>query len=265
MNIKLLDENTYERLNDKGEQIGQVSITQEMRDEAKKRRMGIDRYISSVLEKVRIERPILSQPVEGEEVTVVPAHEHEYDERYSAFDHGHDYHDHDYAAPDHGHDEFLLFKNAIEAESQHRYEADSNTHALLADHKHPELAQTFHTHDDVYASLNVLRGMVTAVEASIPKEIQPHIHNDLVEAINLIRSELHGLRQEVTSLGSRIDAEALTTRALIDQRTEDLQPKGAYLTREEMNPDTLHKRTYRVKVKSKQNVSGDDFMTLEEV
>lgn len=260
MKVNLINDDTYEVLNDKGEQIEQGAITQEMKDRAKTKRWSVRRLIADD-KKIRVERP-LSVTVDGETVIVVPTHEHEFDDRYAVFDHAHALQEHDH---NHTHDEFLTFKNAIEAESRNRFGADDGLKKSLDEHKHPENAQTFHTHDDVYASLNVLRGMVTAVDARIPTEIQPHQHNDNLEQLNLLRSEMHGVRQELNSLSNRIDAEAIATRALIAQNAEDLQPKGDYLTREEINPLTQSKRTYRVKVRSEQSVDGERHMTLEEV
>lgn len=260
MNINLINDDTYEVLDDDGVQIEQGSVTQDMRDRARAKKWSVRRLIAED-KKVRIDRPVLVA-VGSEEVAIVPDHDHEFDDRYAPAEHEHDLPSHEHP---HSHDEFMVLKQAIEEESRNRYSADDGLKHAFDEHKHPEYAQTFHAHDDVYASLNVLRGMVTAVEARIPTEMQPHQHNDVIEALNLLRSEVHGIRQELNSLGNRIDAEALTTRSLIAQASEDLQPKGDYLTRDEINPLTQSKRVYRVKVRSRQNVDGDEHMTLEDV
>ena len=263
MKIDLLDVNTYALFDDKGVEIEKGAILPEWREKQRSQKKGL-RAVIAEAKKVKVSQPLAVQ-VEGETVVVVPVHEHEYDERYSSSEHEHDYAATGHNHGTHSHDEFSLFKAAIEAESRDRYKGDQQAEAKYRNHLHPELAQAFHTHEDIYATFNVINQRITAAEGRIPTEILPHQHNDLLEAINLLRSEVQGLRREVGSLGNKVEAEDTAIRALIETRIADCQPKGEYVTREEMNPLTQHKRAYRVKVKSQQNVDGSTFMNLEEV
>lgn len=261
MNIRLLDENTYELLNDAGEQVQQGPVLDEWKQEArslKKARVDVvaaklGASVATTVERTADVRPRAgSHPHEHPEyLSALPEHDH--DDRYAPAVHEHP----------HEHPEINLLRMGIEEESRTRYKADQEQEARYKNHLHPELAQAFHTHEDIYASLNILRGMVSAVEGLIPKETQPHVHNDLVESINLLRSEMHGLRAEVNSLSSRLDAEDDALRALIESRISEVQPKGDYATRDELPVAIGLPNMIRLKEKSSQEVSGGKVTTFE--
>lgn len=270
MKIDLLDDNTY-ALYDGDTQVKQAPITQEMRDEARiKKWTGSESQVRRLkavigrIEAVIVESPISTAvEVDGQTVIVVPAHEHPIDDRYAEAEHDHAYSalDHDHGT--HSHDEFLLIRTAIEEESRTRYKADQEQEGRYKVHAHPELAPAFHQHADVYASLNVINERITTVEASIPKDVQAHVHNDVIEAINLLRAEMHGLRGEVSSLGHRLDAEDRALLSLLDARVSELQPKGDYATREELPIANGLPNIIRLKKKSSQGVDGAEVTTFE--
>jgi hypothetical protein len=258
MKVKLLDENTYELLNDKGEQVQQGPVLEEWKQEArtlKKARVDVVAMKLNASVATTVER---TSEVKGRAAQAP----HEHPEYLSALpEHEHPYAPADHAHP-HTHDEFAMFKAAIEAESQNRFQADKAMEAKYSVHVHPELAQAFHTHEDIYASLNVIRGMVTTVEASIPKEIQPHQHNDTADAISVLRSEITSLRGMVSSLETRLLEAVDKATWKLKADLEDSQPKGDYVTREEFGSLTKRKAEY-VEL-SRQNVNGRNRITLEE-
>lgn len=261
MNIRLIDENTYERLDDNGVQVGQVGVTQEMRDGARTKHMKLETYIRKVVEKVTTEAPLAAVPVEGETVVVVPPHEHDLDERYALSEHEHDY------APavhyhDHTHDEFLVLKDALEEESRVRFKADQQAEAKYSSHMHPELAQAFHTHADIIELLNVLNNRVTSVAATIPTETQPHQHNDILQALETIRSEVTSIRNQVTGAENRAEENIRRAEDKLRLEMQDIQPKGDYAMKADL--DALTKRKAEWVELSRQTVDGKLRIVLEE-
>jgi hypothetical protein len=254
----VLGDNNYELFNDKGEQVKQAPITQQMRDEAKRKRRSI-RAIIAEAEKVKVEKP-LSVQVEGETVVVVPPHEHEFDERYAAAGHEHPLKEHEHQ---HTHPEFATHKTAIEQESRYRLEADQVIEKKLAEHAHPEYAQAFHSHEDVYANLNALSKGIADVRAAIPTETPPHAHTDLVEAIAMLRSENTSLRAIIASLETRFEEALSRAMASLRGEMQDIQPKGDYATKADL--ESLTKRKGEFVLLSSQEVNGKTRWALEEV
>jgi hypothetical protein len=257
MKIDLLDDNTYALFNDKGEQVKQAPITQQMRDEAKRKRRSIRALIAEA-EKVKVDKPLAVQ-VEGETVVVVPPHEHEFDERYAAAEHDHPLKEHDHP---HSHPELSTFKLAIEQESRSRYQADQEQEARYKAHMHPELAQAFHTHEDIYATLNVINGRITLVEGRIPTEAPAHQHGDINEAISALRSEVTSLRGVIAGLETRFDEALSRASSALRSEMQDIQPKGDYATKADL--ESLTKRKGQFILLSDQEVNGKHRWTLEE-
>lgn len=266
MKIDLLNENTYALYDDKGEQVEQGPVTDEHRSAAR-----IKAWTGSKSQRARLLRAVGRSKAIQVEVQPIAldiggemAEEPEMDDRYAEAEHEHDYAPGEHEHP-HTHDDFARLSEALTEESRLRFKADSDLEAKYKSHLHPELAQVYHVHSDIYETFNVINNRITAVEASVPKETQAHQHNDLHERLNLITSEVTSLRNMFTGLENRIQEGIDNMVAAFNARVETLQPKGDFITRDEYNPLTQGKRKYRVKVVSQQNVDGKQHMNLEEV
>lgn len=160
----------------------------------------------------------------------------------------------------------------------------------LARHQHPHVHEDFlnevkavrdkfsefarHGHDDVSAALENANRRLTIQEAHVHDEVPAHSHSEVAG----LREEVADLRATVINLGRLISEQATQIAAMSDRITNSgidqiaalqnavtsLQPKGEYVTREEL---TNRKAQYNLLRESHEDRAGKHvvIVTLEEV
>lgn len=258
MEVRLLDAERYEVLDEAGIQVQQGAILSDWRIEASRRHRHV---VEVIAEELKLPPRAAQRTAEVRELKVgeLPAHEHP---QYLA------------AMPEHEHP-LLVHDHAHTHAEFDEIRGDQQTHGLtmaqgfrvietkLVDHKHPEKADVDHWHPNTFsAEINVLR---LAVEALQDAPLAPHAHEGMDAKIATLRTQIGDLADRTTLKLAELQTQIVDGLAAI--REDMKQPHvHEYVSLDLYNEHlTAVGRRRNLQELSRQEVNGKLRLVIEEV